>query len=71
MLVTPVSVRPFPPVPRTAGGDDRRSSLPAVLVALARRLAPYLIESTVIPTLLFYAVDAVADTFTALVAGLA
>jgi len=71
MLVTPVSVTPSRSVPRTAGDEDRRSSMIAVVVALGRRLAPYLIESTVIPTLLFYAVDAVTDTFTALVAGLA
>jgi len=48
----------------------RPSSLVAVLLALGRRLLPYLIESTVIPTILFYVVDAAMDTRSALLAGL-
>ena len=46
---------------------------PAVTVAaaLGRRLAPYLIESTVIPTVLFYVVAAMMNTGWALAAGLA
>jgi hypothetical protein len=59
-------------VPAAAEVQWRRpSSLPAVLVALGRRLVPYLVESTVIPTLLFYVVAAAMDTRSALLAGLA
>ena len=84
MLVVPLSAAPSLAAPERAhdsidlppGSPEvewrrRPSSLAAVLLALVRRLLPYLVESTVIPTILFYVVDAAMDTRSALLAGLA
>jgi len=73
MLVVPLSAPPAPAAPEQGEVEWRRrpSSLVAVLFALTRRLLPYLVESTVVPTVLFYVVDAATDTRSALLAGLA
>jgi Protein of unknown function (DUF3159) len=73
-LAAPEQARDSIDLPPGFSEVERRrhpSSLVMVLFALARRLLPYLVESTVIPTVLFYVVDAATDTRSALIAGLA